>query len=99
MMTPAGGMSQKEAAFSRGKAMSFAPIMRGSMKLAKPENTGMIHRKSMTEPWLVMNRLYSAPLSRSTPGWLSSVRITMASAPPMRKNVKVVTKYWMPITL
>ena len=33
------------------------------------------------------------------PGWASSARISIASKPPMKKKKKVVTMYWMPITL
>ena len=33
--------------------MSRAPIISGSMKLAKPTHTGMIHRNTMIEPCMV----------------------------------------------
>ncbi len=33
------------------------------------------------------------------PGWASSARISIAIRPPTKKKKKVVTMYWMPITL
>ena len=33
------------------------------------------------------------------PGAASSARISIAIRPPMKKKKKVVTMYWMPITL
>ena len=44
-MTPAIGSSQKDSAFSRGKAMSGAPSMSGTTKFASPANAGMMNRK------------------------------------------------------
>ena len=44
-MTPAIGSSQKDSAFSRGKAMSGAPSMSGTTKFARPANAGMMNRK------------------------------------------------------
>jgi hypothetical protein len=33
------------------------------------------------------------------PGWASSARMPMAIRPPMKKKMKLVTVYWIPITL
>ena len=69
----AGGSSQKEMLFMRGKAMSGAPIMIGTIQLAKPPiSAGMTMKKIMMRPWPVVNALYmdlpaSMALSPSTP--------------------------------
>ena len=55
----AGGSSQKEMLFIRGKAMSGAPIMIGTIQLAKPPiNAGMTMKKIMIKPCAVVNTLY-----------------------------------------
>ena len=33
------------------------------------------------------------------PGWASSARMIIAISPPMKKKMKVVQMYWIPITL
>jgi hypothetical protein len=33
------------------------------------------------------------------PGWASSARMSIAASPPTMKKKKVVTMYWIPITL
>ena len=33
------------------------------------------------------------------PGWASSARMIIAIEPPTKKKKKVVTRYWIPITL
>ena len=48
-MIPAVGSIQNESAFSRGNAMSGAPIMSGITKFAMPANTGMMNRKIISE--------------------------------------------------
>src|SRR5262249_29206670 len=49
----------------------------------------------------MLNRLlYACPVGiKSSCGVSSSVRIIIASVPPIRKNVKAVTMYWTPIIL
>src|SRR3954464_12173513 len=49
IITPAIGSSQNDRAFSRGNAMSGAPIMSGSTKFARPAKTGMMNRKIRIE--------------------------------------------------
>ncbi len=45
--------------FMRGKAMSGAPIMIGTKKLANPPITaGMTTKNTMIRPWAVVNTLY-----------------------------------------
>ena len=33
------------------------------------------------------------------PGWASSARMIIAISPPTKKKKKVVTRYWIPMTL
>ena len=55
----AGGSSQKEMLFMRGNAMSGAPIMIGTIQLAKPPiSAGMTMKKIMMRPCAVVNTLY-----------------------------------------
>src|SRR4051795_5489394 len=55
IMMPAIGSIQNDSAFSRGKAMSGAPIISGSTKFARPANTGMTNRKIISDAW-TLNR-------------------------------------------
>src|SRR3954454_10594575 len=55
IMMPAIGSIQNDSAFSRGNAMSGAPIMSGRTKLASPANTGMTNRKIISDAW-TLNR-------------------------------------------
>ena len=55
----AGGSSQNEMLFMRGKAMSGAPIMIGTNQLPKPPIiAGMTMKKIMIRPCAVVNTLY-----------------------------------------
>ncbi len=48
----AGGSSQNEMLFMRGNAMSGAPIMIGTIQLAKPPmSAGITMKKIMIRPW------------------------------------------------
>ena len=48
----AGGSSQNETLFMRGKAMSGAPIMIGTNQLPKPPiSAGMMTKNTMIRPW------------------------------------------------
>src|SRR4051794_35651439 len=58
MIVPAMGSSQNDSAFSRGKAMSGAPIISGSTKFASPAKTGMMNRKISSEAWTENRPLY-----------------------------------------
>ena len=56
-MHPLSAHVQNDAAFSRGKAMSRAPIISGMVRLPNaPIIMGVIAQKIMIKPWLV-NRL------------------------------------------
>ena len=50
-MIPAIGSSQYDSAFRRGNAMSGAPSMSGTTKLARPANAGMMNRKIISVAW------------------------------------------------
>ena len=55
----AGGSSQKEMLFMRGNAMSGAPIMIGTIQLAKPPiSAGMTMKKIMISACAVVKALY-----------------------------------------
>ena len=48
----------------------------------------------------VEKRLLKMPGSTiCVPGWASSARMIIAIRPPTKKKKKVVTRYWIPITL
>ena len=51
-------MSQNEMLFSRGKAMSGAPIISGTNQLPKPPiRVGMMTKNTMMRPWPVTKTL------------------------------------------
>ena len=55
----AGGSSQNEMLFMRGNAMSGAPIMIGTIQLAKPPiSAGMTMKKIMISACAVVKTLY-----------------------------------------
>ena len=56
-MMPAIGSSQNDSAFSRGNAMSGAPIISGRTKFARPAKTGMMNRKISSEAWTLKRPL------------------------------------------
>jgi hypothetical protein len=64
-----GMSSQKEILFMRGKAMSGAPIIKGTNQLPKPPIiAGMTMKKIMINPWAVTKTLYIClPASRAAP--------------------------------
>ena len=98
-MVPASGRSQYERAFSRGKAMSGAPIISGSTKFASPANTGITKRKISSVAWTENTPLYCSGVRNCIPGLASWARISMASMPPTSRKKNEVTVYWIPITL
>ena len=58
--TKAGGSSQKLMLFSRGNAISGAPIISGMNQLPKPPiSAGMTEKKIIISPWLVMMVFHS----------------------------------------
>src|SRR5690242_21685499 len=51
IIVPATGSIQYDSAFSRGNAMSGAPIISGRTKSASPAMTGMMNRKMRIDEW------------------------------------------------
>ncbi len=84
---PATGSSQKLQLFMRGKAMSGAPIIKGTCQFAKPVKAGMMTPKIMISPCRVVSWLNSSGCTICRPGWNSSARISMAMRPPIRNMV------------
>ena len=98
-MIPASGSSQYDSAFSRGNAMSGAPIISGRTKFASPANTGITNRKIRTVAWTENTPLYCSGVRNCMPGLASWARISIASRPPTSRKKNEVTVYWIPITL
>ena len=62
----AGTSSQKLMLFSRGNAMSGAPIISGTNQLPKPPiSAGITVKKIMISPWAVTIVFHSCPLDTS----------------------------------
>ena len=58
-----GTSSQKEMLFNRGKAMSGAPIINGTIQFPKPPIiAGMTTKNTMISPWAVIQTFHSCPL-------------------------------------
>ena len=53
----------------------------------------------MIAAWVEKRPLNMCGSTTCVPGCASSARIPIASSPPMKKKTKVVTMYWIPITL
>ena len=98
-MIPAIGSSQNERAFRRGNAMSGAPSMSGTAKLARPANAGMMKRKIISAACMEIRPLNVCVSTNWTSGLASSARKSIAEKPPIVKKTNVVTRYWTPITL
>ena len=80
----AGGSSQKLMLFSRGKAMSGAPIMSGMNQLPKPPiSAGMTEKKIISSPCAVTMVFHSCPeVTMVLPGKLSCARMISDRMPP-----------------
>src|SRR5882724_7938164 len=98
-MSPPNRYSQYENAFSRGNATSGEPICSGSTKFANPKRIGVAYSSSMIVPCMVNSWLYCSCDRNCCPGTASSVRISIAIAPPTMKKANEVTRYMMPICL
>jgi len=97
-----GGTNQKLIFFIRGKAMSGAPIMRGTNQLPNPPIIiGITMKKIITKAWAVTITLYSWSSWRRDPGWESSTRIMLLMAVPTvpahapNKRYKVPMSLWL----
>src|ERR1700730_10273148 len=90
---------QYEKAFSRGNAMSRAPIISGRSKLAKPARIGTTKRKIIEVPWNVITSLYEFFVRKFSFGTASCARMSRAAMPPPPKNTSAVQMYMIPIRL
>ena len=59
----------------------------------------MMKRKIISEAWTEKSPLKVFGSTNWVPGVASSARINIAMRPPATKKKKVVTMYWIPITL
>ena len=91
--------SQKDSAFSRGKATSGEPIWIGMTRLPKAKNSGVANISSITVPCMVNSWLYCSGDRNCSPGRASSARISMAIRPPTMKNTNEAVRYIRPIVL
>ena len=53
----------------------------------------------MIAAWVENSPLKVLGSTICVPGWASSARMIIAINPPTKKKKKVVTRYWIPITL
>ena len=98
-MVKAKGRIQKDRLFMRGRAISGAPIMSGTIQFARPTKAGMMAPKTMIKPWFVVIWLKKAGSTNCRPGWKSSARMTSAMSPPTRNIMKLNQRYIEPMSL
>ncbi len=67
--------------------------------MAIPANTGITKTKIMIAAWVENSPLKTEGSTIWVPGCASSARMSIAISPPMKKKMKVVQMYWIPITL
>ena len=67
--------------------------------MAIPAKTGITKTKIISAACVEKSPLKVPGSTIWVPGWASSARISIAMAPPAKKKKKVVTMYWMPMTL
>jgi len=82
--------SQYESAFSRGNAMSRAPIISGTRKFASPAQNGTMNRKIIVVPWIVKSSLYVLRVMNVSFACASWERISSARIPPAAKKTSDV---------
>jgi hypothetical protein len=75
----ANGMIQNDQLFMRGSAMSGAPIISGTIQLARPTKAGITAPKIITSACMVVIWLKNSGSTSCRPGWNSSARMTMPS--------------------
>ena len=86
--------------FSRGKAISGAPSIRGTSQFPNPPIIiGITKKKIIRKAWAVTIVLYSWSLPKKEPGWPSSVRIRILIEVPSRPAHTPKIKYIVPISL
>ena len=85
-------INQKEMLFMRGKAMSGAPIIKGTNQLPNPPiKAGMTTKKTMIRPCAVITTFHICPSGAPsamnkpscTPGLCNSIRISSEKRPPI----------------
>src|SRR5690349_19432904 len=92
----ANGKIQKLKLLSRGNAMSGAPTCNGIIQFASPTKLGMTAPKIITRPCVVMSELNSCGSTNCSPGWNSSSRMHMASAPLTSHIAHAKIRYIVP---
>ncbi len=97
----AAATSQKEMLFRRGKAMSGAPIISGTIQLPNPPMVaGMTVKNTMIRPWAVTKTLNISGLPKiCMPGCMSSSRMPMDSSPPTIPPTIAKVRYNVPMSL
>ncbi len=98
-ITATGGTSQYDSAFSRGNAMSRAPICNGTTKLPKPPSMTATATATIAIPCRLIAALYVSSLNSCMPALASSMRMSIATSPAIKNSAMNVTMYWTPITL
>jgi len=95
------GSSQNEILFIRGKAISGAPIISGTIQFPKPPiMAGMTMKKTMISPWAVVKTLKVCGLEKTCmPGSMSSARMPIERKPPMRPAIMAKMRYIVPMSL
>lgn len=95
-----GGSNQNLILFIRGKAISGAPIIKGTNQLPKPPiMIGITMKKIIINAWAVTITLYvwSSPIN--APGWPNSNRIIILNAVPTNAAQAPKIKYIVPMSL
>jgi hypothetical protein len=95
------GSSQNEMLFMRGKAMSGAPIMSGTIQLPNPPIiAGITMKNTMMRPCAATNTLNtSGSLKICMPGFINSSRMAIDRTPPITPPVMAKIRYIVPMSL
>jgi len=97
-----GGNNQKLILFILGKAMSGAPIIKGTNQLPKPPiSVGITMKKIISMAWPVTITLYKWWLDskKRLLGWAKVIRIYKDKAVPATPEIAPNIKYKVPISL
>ncbi len=97
-----GGNNQKLILFILGKAISGAPIIKGTNQLPNPPiKVGITIKNIITNAWPVTITLYSwlLPARIWLPGWASSILINTDKVVPATPERAPKSKYNVPISL
>ena len=96
---PDRGVNQNVSASIRGNASRLAPIISGRKKFANGPTMKAEVIMIIIVPCRPTRVMYCPAGHACSVGLSSSVRISMAFSPPMKKKIPTPKKYWMPITL